>query len=173
MPSALFLRIKSGLSEHTPVAASASPVCSLHICIFDKMRCAPPLQPSFPAPPHKPCTKALKLAPSSAGAFSVGVPERFVANYIASQSFLGRLEVMCGDTRALDAFRGSAAYRSWQGRWKLSVYYGLCFQVDTRREAWSMRHYSLAAGIHWPATSRTYWLQWPLGVSEQILSFCL
>ena len=59
----------------------------------------------------------------------MGVPERFVANYIASQSFLGRLEAICSDRRALDAFRGSAAYQSWQGRWKLSVYYGLCFQV--------------------------------------------
>lgn len=114
---------------HMP-AASASPVSALYICIFGEMPCAPSLQPCTPASADKPCTKALKVAQHCAGAFSVGVPERFVGNYIASQSFVGRLEAMCGDARALGAFRGSAAYQSWQGRWKLSVYYGLCFQVN-------------------------------------------
>lgn len=52
-----------------------------------------------------------------------------MANYKASQRFLERLEAMCRDARSLEAFRGSPAYKSWQDRWKLSVYYGLCFQV--------------------------------------------
>lgn len=59
----------------------------------------------------------------------MGVPERFVANYKASQRFLERLEALSSTTRALEAFRGSVAYQSWLDRWKLSVYYGLCFQV--------------------------------------------
>ena len=66
---------------------------------------------------------------TSAGAFSVGVPERFVANYKASRMFLERLEALSSTASALNAFRGSMAYQSWLDRWKLSVYYGLCFQV--------------------------------------------
>jgi hypothetical protein len=65
------------------------------------------------------------------GAYSVGVPQRFVTNFEASQRFLESLETLCSSTRAVAVFRGSAAYRSWQDRWKLSVYYGLCFQVST------------------------------------------
>lgn len=64
-----------------------------------------------------------------AGAFSVGVPEKFVSNYQAAQAFLGRLEGLCRDRRALEALRDSDAYTAFQGRWKLSVYYGLRFQV--------------------------------------------
>lgn len=66
---------------------------------------------------------------SNAGAYSVGVPEKFVGNYRAAQAFLKRLEGMCGERRALDAFRGSAALASFQDRWKLTVYFGLRFQV--------------------------------------------
>ena len=64
------------------------------------------------------------------GAYSVGVPQRFVTNFTASQRFLESLETLCSSTRAVEVFRGSAAYQSWQDRWKLSVYYGLCFQVS-------------------------------------------
>ena len=52
-----------------------------------------------------------------AGAFSVGVPEKFVGNYRAAQLFLGRLEALCGDRRALEAFRGSTAHAAFQDRW--------------------------------------------------------
>ena len=52
-----------------------------------------------------------------------------MANYKASQRFLERLEALSSTTRALEMFRGSVAYQSWLDRWKLSVYYGLCFQV--------------------------------------------
>ena len=48
----------------------------------------------------------------------MGVPERFVANYKASQRFLERLEALSSTTRALEAFRGSVAYQSWLDRWK-------------------------------------------------------
>jgi hypothetical protein len=68
----------------------------------------------------------------SAGAFSVGVPEKFVANYRAAQGFLNRLEGLCGNRRALAAFRSSNAYASFQERWKLAVYFGLRFQVGLR-----------------------------------------
>ncbi|CAL5224024.1 g6644 [Coccomyxa viridis] len=69
-----------------------------------------------------------RLAAAMPGAVSVGVPIRFVANYKASQWFLERLEALSSTTRALKAFRGSIAYQSWLDRWKLYVYYGLCFQ---------------------------------------------
>ena len=53
-----------------------------------------------------------------------------MTNSKASQRFLESLETLCSSTRAVEVFRGSAAYQSWQDRWKLSVYYGLCFQVS-------------------------------------------
>jgi hypothetical protein len=59
----------------------------------------------------------------------VGVPEKFVGNYRAAQAFLGRLEALCQNRRALAALRGSAAWASFQERWKLSVYFGLRFQA--------------------------------------------
>ncbi len=59
----------------------------------------------------------------------MGVPEKFVGNYRAAQAFLGALEALCRDRRGLTALRDSDAYASFQGRWKLSVYYGLRFQV--------------------------------------------
>ena len=59
----------------------------------------------------------------------MGVPEKFVSNYQAAQAFLGRLEGLCRDRRTLEALRDSDAYTAFQGRWKLSVYYGLRFQV--------------------------------------------
>lgn len=71
------------------------------------------------------------MNPIGAGAFSVGVPEKFVGNHRAAQAFLAALERLCQDRPALDAFRGSPAYASFQGRWKLTVYYGLRFQVST------------------------------------------
>ncbi|BDA46634.1 Conserved oligomeric Golgi complex subunit 2 [Coccomyxa sp. Obi] len=69
-----------------------------------------------------------QLSAAFPGAFSVGVPEKFVGNYRAAQHFLGRLEALCRDRRAISALRDSDAYASFQGRWKLSVYYGLRFQ---------------------------------------------
>ena len=68
------------------------------------------------------------------------MPERFVANYKASQRFLEHLEALSSNTRALDAFRGSMAYQSWLDRWKLSVYYGLCFQVCCSADAQRMQY---------------------------------
>lgn len=59
----------------------------------------------------------------------MGVPEKFVGNYQAVQRFLSSLEALCRDRRAISALRDSDAYASFQGRWKLSVYYGLRFQV--------------------------------------------
>ena len=63
------------------------------------------------------------------GAASVGVPEKFVGSYRAAQALLARLEGLCHDRRALEALRASPAWASFQGRWKLSVYFGLRFQV--------------------------------------------
>lgn len=83
---------------------------------------------------------------SSAGAFSVGLPERFAANYKASQRFVERLEALSSTARALDAFRGSMAYQSWLDRWKLSVYYGLCFQACAVDGAQSSGWYVSCAG---------------------------
>ena len=53
-----------------------------------------------------------------------------MTNSKASQRFLESLETLCSSTRAVELFWGSAAYQSWQDRWKLSVYYVLCFQVS-------------------------------------------
>ncbi|CAL8471248.1 g10790 [Coccomyxa elongata] len=69
-----------------------------------------------------------QLSAAFPGAFSVGVPEKFVGNYRAAQQFLSSLEALCRDRRAISALRNSDAYASFQGRWKLSVYYGLRFQ---------------------------------------------
>ena len=59
----------------------------------------------------------------------MGVPEKFVGNYRAARVFLARLEGLCQNRRALGALRASPAWASFQGRWKLSVYFGLRFQV--------------------------------------------
>ena len=78
----------------------------------------------------------------------MGVPEKFVGNYRAAQAFLDRLEALCRSRGALEALRGSAAYASFQERWKLSVYFGLRFQV---RRAFA-------------ALKRAHLLQWGKGV---------
>ena len=38
-----------------------------------------------------------------------------MTNSKASQRFLESLETLCSSTRAVELFRGSAAYQSWQG----------------------------------------------------------
>ena len=79
--------------------------------------------------PAVPCGLDRNAFGGGAGAFSVGVPEKFVGNYRAAQAFLDRLEDLCQNRSAVEALRASAAYAAFQERWKLSVYFGLRFQA--------------------------------------------
>jgi hypothetical protein len=69
------------------------------------------------------------VCPPHAGAFSPGVPAAFLANYSAAVRFLEALEGHCVLRTSLQQFRDCAAVETFLGRWKLSVYFSLRFQV--------------------------------------------
>ena len=64
-----------------------------------------------------------------AGAMSPGVPDTFAVNYTSAMRFLESIEAFCTSTAALTAFRGCAAYVSFNKRWRLSIYFSTRFQV--------------------------------------------
>eukprot|EP01112_Ceratiomyxa_fruticulosa_P002619 TRINITY_DN1276_c0_g1_i1.p1 TRINITY_DN1276_c0_g1~~TRINITY_DN1276_c0_g1_i1.p1 ORF type:complete len:760 (-),score=116.74 TRINITY_DN1276_c0_g1_i1:30-2309(-) len=69
--------------------------------------------------------------------FAPGIPETFHRNYTTSAVFLGEVENSCCPTlTALNSFRSSKGYKSFLGRWNLSVYFQLRFtEISNRFES--------------------------------------